>query len=127
QHILDFFSNILYLVDANQFIFEPSNHTKVSERDFAYQIWLPLLKKLFHINNDLVRTKAGETVLSGSTYSKADLYQNHNSIIGFKVDIRVIFDFKQDNFDIVCGEACISLPGQNKLEHDKSKLLREGK
>lgn len=127
QHILDFFSNILCLVDANQFILEPSNHTKVSERDFAYQIWLPLLKKLFHINNDLVRIKVGETVLSGSTYSKADLYPNYDIIVGFRVDIRVIFDSKQDEFDIVCGESCISLPGQNKFEHDKSKLLREGK
>ncbi|KAI7902121.1 uncharacterized protein BX663DRAFT_511811 [Cokeromyces recurvatus] len=78
QHVLDFFSNILYLVDANQFISEPLNHTKVSERDFAYQICLPLLKKLFHINNDSVRIKVGETVLSGSTYSKADLYPNPN-------------------------------------------------
>ncbi|KAI7862958.1 hypothetical protein BDF14DRAFT_1710471, partial [Spinellus fusiger] len=48
-------------------------------------------------------------------------------IVGFRVDIRVIFDFKQDEFDLVCGEACIALPSQNKLEHDKSKLLREGK
>ncbi|KAG1551416.1 hypothetical protein G6F51_001854 [Rhizopus arrhizus] len=119
--------NILCLVDANQFILEPSNYTKVSERDFAYQIWLPLLKKLFHINNDLVRIKVRETVLSGSTYSKADLYPNYDIIVGFRVDIRVIFDFKQDEFDIACGESCISLPGQNKLEHDKSKLLREGK
>lgn len=127
QHVLDFFNQILYLIDCNKFILDPLNNTKVSERDFAYQIWLPLLKKLFHINNDLVRLKVGETVLSGSTYSKSDQYPNHDNIVGFKVDIRVIFDSKLEEFDIVCGEACIPLPGQDKLEHDITKLLREGK
>ncbi|RCH98228.1 hypothetical protein CU097_006236 [Rhizopus azygosporus] len=120
--MLDFFSHILYLIDANKFILDASNNTKVSERYFAYQTWLPLLKKLFHINNDLVRLKAGKTVMSGSTYSKSDLYANHENIIGFKVDIRIIFDFKLEEFNIVCGEACIPIPGQDKLEHDMSKL-----
>lgn len=127
KDILDFFSNILFLIDSNKFMLDPSIQSKVSERDFAYQIWLPLLKKLFHINGDLVRLKIGETVLSGSTHSKSELYPSHDKIIGFKVDIRIIFDYKMDEFDIVCGEACVPLPGQSKLEHDMSKLLREGK
>ncbi|CEG84664.1 hypothetical protein RMATCC62417_18433 [Rhizopus microsporus] len=105
QHVLDFFNHILYLNNANKFILNPLNNTKASERDFAYQIWLTLLKKLFHINNDLIKLKVGETVLSGSTYSKSDLCPNHDNIVGFKVDIHAIFDFKLEEFDIVCGEA----------------------
>lgn len=65
-----------------------------------------------------MRIKVGETVLSGVTSSKANLYSNH--------DIRILFNFKQDVFGIVCGEECILLAGQDKIEHDKSKLLREG-
>lgn len=106
----------MYFADSNRFILDPSNNNKVSEIDFAYQIWLPLLKKLFQINNDLVRIKVDEMVLSGSF-----------CFIGFKVDVRILFDFKQEESDIVCGEACVSFPGQAKLEHDTLKLLREGK
>ncbi|KAI7894390.1 uncharacterized protein EV154DRAFT_578680, partial [Mucor mucedo] len=109
---------VLYLLDINRFILDPVNHAKVSQRDFAYQLWLPLFKKLLYINNSLVRIKVGETVLSGFTSSKADLYSNH--------DIRILFNFKQDVFGIVCGEECILLAGQDKIEHNKSKLLREG-
>lgn len=42
KQTLDFLSQILYFIDANKFILNPSNSSKVSERDFAYQIRLPL-------------------------------------------------------------------------------------
>jgi hypothetical protein len=124
QQLLDFYGEILYLLNSSQFLLDPANQRKVSERDFAYLIWLPLFKRLFCMNDNFVRIKVGETVLCDSTSCKSILYPELTNVIGFKVDIRILFDFKNTEFDLVAGEACISLQG---LDHDSSKLLKKGK
>ncbi|KAI9357185.1 hypothetical protein BD770DRAFT_457393 [Pilaira anomala] len=77
----------------------------------------PLLKNLFHINDEIVSIKVEETVLSGSTYTKAALYQNHNNIISFKVEIRILFDIDEDKFDMLqlSGRTCFFYTCHNSL------------
>jgi hypothetical protein len=103
------------------------NPAKIFERDFSYQLWLPIFRKIFRINDEVIRIKVGETVLSVSTESKASIYSNSSNIIGFKVDMRFLLDFETEEFDLACAEACIPIVPEAKIQHDMSKLLREGK
>ncbi|KAI7889040.1 uncharacterized protein EV154DRAFT_515649 [Mucor mucedo] len=103
------------------------NASKISERDYIYQIWLPLLSKLYNINKNIVRIKTGETVSENTTESKANLYYNHTNIIGFKTDLRILVDFDDEEFDLVCGEGCLRDASDKKISSDISKLAREGK
>lgn len=103
------------------------NGAKISERDFTYQLWLPIFQKVFHVNSEIVRIKVGETVLSESTESKVSSYSSSRNIVGFKVDMRFLLDFEAEEFDLACAEACIPVVTQAKIHHDMSKLLREGK
>jgi hypothetical protein len=73
QKIFDFYEEILILVESKEFMLNTTNALKVSERDYVYQIWLPLLSKLFNINKNIVRIKTGETVPENTTKSKATL------------------------------------------------------
>ncbi|KAI7870101.1 uncharacterized protein EV154DRAFT_474237 [Mucor mucedo] len=125
--ILDFFREIIYLLDSKQFMLNKNNKAKISERDFSYQLWLPIFQKVFHINNEIIRIKVGETVLSESTESKASVYTDSRNIVGFKVDMRFLLDFEMVEFDVACAEACIPIVPEAKIQHDMSKLLREGK
>lgn len=102
-------------------------HSNVSERDFAYQLWLPLFDKLFFINSNIIRIKASGTRLAGATASKEELYPDASGVVGFKVDIRVLLDFKKEEFDIAAGEACLHGAGDKKGKSDDSKLVREEK
>ncbi|KAG2201163.1 hypothetical protein INT46_007630 [Mucor plumbeus] len=94
QKIFDFYEEILILVESKEFMLNTINALKVSERDYVYQIWLPLLSKLFNINKNIVRIKTGETVPENTTESKATLYRNHTNIVGFKTDLRILVDFE---------------------------------
>ncbi|KAI7870102.1 uncharacterized protein EV154DRAFT_607626 [Mucor mucedo] len=125
--VLDFFREIIYLLDSKQFMLNKNNKAKISERDFSYQLWLPIFQKVFHINNEIIRIKVGETVLSESTESKASVYTDSRNIVGFKVDMRFLLDFEMEEFDVACAEACIPIVPEAKIQHDMSKLLREGK
>ncbi|KAI7899835.1 uncharacterized protein BX663DRAFT_519662 [Cokeromyces recurvatus] len=125
--ILDLFREVIYLVDSRRFMLNQENRAKISERDFTYQLWLPIFQKIFHINDEIIRIKVGETVLSESTESKASIYTSSSNIVGFKVDIRFLLDFETEEFDLACAEACIPVVPVAKIHHDMSKLLREGK
>lgn len=65
---------------------------KVTERDYSYSIWLSLLRKLFSISGNLIRLKSGEFALSHSTTEKQDIYSEEKGVVGFKIDLRCIFD-----------------------------------
>lgn len=126
ERTLDFLNEILFQIESKKFMFDEKDSGKISERDFAYQLWLPVLTKLFFINN-MVRLKVGETVLAGTTLAKSSLYQDLDNVVGFKVDMRILADFKDEEFDLMCGEACHHSATNKKLTDDNSKLIREGK
>jgi hypothetical protein len=127
EKVFDFYEEILILVESKEFMLNTKNASKISERDYDYQIWLPLLSKLFDINKNIVRIKTGETVPENTTESKANLYHDHANIIGFKTDMRILVDVEEEEFDLVCGEGCLQHATDEKVGSDMSKLLREGK
>ncbi|RCI00033.1 hypothetical protein CU098_011454, partial [Rhizopus stolonifer] len=43
EKVFDFYEEILILVESKEFLLNARNALKVSERDYVYQIWLPLL------------------------------------------------------------------------------------
>ncbi|KAG1465757.1 hypothetical protein G6F56_004824 [Rhizopus delemar] len=126
ERTLDFLNEVLFQIESKQFMFNENNSNKISERDYAYQLWLPVLNKLFFINN-MVRIKIGETVLAGTTFAKSLLYEDSNNVVGFKVDVRILVDYKDEEFDLMCGEACHHDASDIKSRTDASKLIREGK
>lgn len=71
--------------------------------------------------------KKGETVPTESTTEKSTLYNDNNHVIGFKVDNRFVFDYKESEFDIDVVEACLPDADDTKVTGDEAKLLREGK
>ncbi|KAI8885047.1 hypothetical protein K501DRAFT_180877, partial [Backusella circina FSU 941] len=48
-------------------------------------------------------------------------------IIGFKTDIRFIYDYEDTEFDIGALEVCLPDADDAKVTDDEAKLLREGK
>jgi hypothetical protein len=127
SRMLDFFQSLISLHQGNKFMLDTNNESKVSERDYLYQLWLPIFRNLFNINNSTVRIKTGETVLEGSSEAKAALYDDQSHVIGFKIDLRVLVDIGKEELDLVCGEGCLQSAEDNKIISDRSKLLREGK
>lgn len=127
EKVFDFYEEILILVESKEFMLNTTNALKISERDYVYQIWLPLFSKLFNINKNIVRIKTGETVPENTTESKADLYHDHTNVVGFKTDLRILVDFDEEEFDLVCGEGCLRDATDKKVGSDMSKLAREGK
>ncbi|KAG2204323.1 hypothetical protein INT47_009365 [Mucor saturninus] len=127
EKVFDLYEEILFLVESKDFMLNTRNSSKISERDYIYQIWLPLLSKLCNINKNIVRIKTGETVSENTTVSKANLYHNHTNIVGFKTDLRILVDFDDEEFDLVCGEGCLRDASDKKISSDTSKLAREAK
>ncbi|RCH98513.1 hypothetical protein CU098_009503 [Rhizopus stolonifer] len=121
--IIDYF---LDTFDNKQFVLNPKDPMKLTERDYESQIWVPLFTKLFNIKkNLLVRIKTGESVPEESTKRKAEQYENDKNVIGFKVDLRLIHDHKKLEIDLASTEVALPCADEVKLCHDESKLLRE--
>lgn len=57
--ILDLFREIIYQVNSKRFMLNHDNRSKISERDFVYQLWLPVFSKTFSINKEVIRIKVG--------------------------------------------------------------------
>jgi hypothetical protein len=127
SQMLDFFQSLISLHHGKEFMLDINNESKVSERDYLYQLWLPIFRNLFNINNSTVRIKTGETVLEGSSEAKAALYDDQSHVIGFKIDFRILVDIGKEELDLVCGEGCLQSAEDNKAISDRSELLREGK
>lgn len=71
--IYKFYECIFDTIQNSQLILNPPTaEMKFTEGDYTYQIWLPLIKKLFNINGDNsnVRLKVAESVLDNSTDDK---------------------------------------------------------
>lgn len=86
-----------------------------------------MFKALFSIHDNLIRLKTGETVPDDSTNGKATLYDNMNKVVGFKIDIRFLFDYDGYEFDLGAAEVCVPGSLDQKINDDLAKLLREGK
>ncbi|KAL0088619.1 hypothetical protein F4703DRAFT_1847406 [Phycomyces blakesleeanus] len=120
--IIDFFLDTL---DSKQFIINPKDATKVTEKDYESQIWIPLFTRLFNIKNNNIRIKSGESVPPESTKKKAEQYGTDKNIIGFKIDFRLVFDYKELEIDLASAEVSVSSANEAKERHDESKLVRE--
>jgi hypothetical protein len=116
---------ILETVNEQKYLLQPT--TQVTERDYSYNIWLPLLRKLFAINDNVVRLKSGKSALSHWTTEKQEIYLDQKSVVGYKIDIRCLFDFNGIEYDIASFDSCLPSSDQKKVVSDEAKLQREGK
>ncbi|KAG1456661.1 hypothetical protein G6F56_006781 [Rhizopus delemar] len=121
--IIDYFLDVF---GNKQFILNPQDTFKLTEEDYKSQICVPLFTKLFSTKKTfLIRIKTGESVPEESTKKKAEQYGTESNIIGFKVDLRLIHDYKQLEIDIASTEVALPNADHAKTRHDESKLLRE--
>ncbi|KAI7887853.1 uncharacterized protein EV154DRAFT_469876 [Mucor mucedo] len=77
--------------------------------------------------NNMVRIKIRKTVLAGTSFASLLHNEGYNNIVGFKVDIRILIDYKDEEFDLLCGDACDYDADKTKLLTEASKVMREGK
>ncbi|GAA5815771.1 hypothetical protein MFLAVUS_009286 [Mucor flavus] len=123
-----FLDTILDNIQNSQHVLNPMYPRNIPEGDFTYTIWKPLFKRLFEIDTRLIRLKPSETVPDDSTSEKAYIYEETNKhLIGFKVDLRFIYDFEDKEFDLCDLECSLEDADDEKTYHDHSKLIREGK
>ncbi|KAI7873350.1 uncharacterized protein EV154DRAFT_430905, partial [Mucor mucedo] len=54
-------------------------------------------------------------------------YVNTKHVKAFKIDIRFVYDFNGNEYDVGAGEAAKEAVDEAKILNDESKLLREGK
>lgn len=87
---------------------------KMILRDIANQLWVQIFQRLFYIYDSIRRIKVLETVLARCTITESRLYN----------DIWTLFDFQDEEFDLVSREACLPDIGVSKLENDDSILLK---
>lgn len=72
--------------------------------------------------------KPAESISDESTIEKERVYgEGHSSLKGFKVDIRFLYTFCGHEFDLCSAESCSIKATVEKVQHDQSKLLREGR
>lgn len=65
--------------------------------------------------------------MNGLTSEQKQCLYNDNSIFGFKIDFRFIFDVNDVEYDVGAGEAARGASECDKMHKDLGKLLREGK
>lgn len=53
ERSLDFLSEIVFQIESKKFMLDQNNSSKISERDFAYQLWPPIFTKLFFLSTIL--------------------------------------------------------------------------
>ena len=120
---------------------------RMTETDFLLTIWGPMLQRLCSMKS-LVRVKwcvqaflyqivlgtnhfhvlySGESVNAVTTTKKQEVYQNKSNIIGFKIDIRLVYDGQEHQLDVSAGEIAKNTAAEKKVFMDQGKLLRESK
>lgn len=119
---------VLDILDDEFFLLENISNTKlITEGDILSKIWAPLLKKLFAVGGGLVRIKLEESISQYSQSEKQLQYVEVKNIKAFKIDIRFLYDFNGNEYDVGAGEVSREVIDEAKVLHDKSMLLREGK
>lgn len=71
--------------------------------------------------------KQGETINLFTTKRKQAQYFDHEKVKGFKIDVRLLLDYDQNEIDLCAGEVAINTCDADKLIHDRSKCIRESK
>lgn len=123
-----FFDSILDTIKNSQHVLNPAYPEKILENDFTFTVWMPLLMRLFNINTNIIRIKPGESILVDSTSEMSYIYGDDNkNLLGFKVDLRFIYDFEDQEYDLCNLECSREDANDQKIYHDHSKLIREGK
>lgn len=85
------FATCLDIYENNQTLLNPLSQRKITEYDYILNIWGPLFKKIFSINNNLIRIKCGESVSENTQKGKEGLYPGDNNVVTFKVDLLKYF------------------------------------
>ena len=62
-----------------------------------------------------------------TTTKKQETYENKSNIIGFKIDIRLVYDGQEHELDVGAGEIAKNTNAEKKIFMDEAKLLRESK
>ncbi|OAC97554.1 hypothetical protein MUCCIDRAFT_168363 [Mucor lusitanicus CBS 277.49] len=114
------------IYEDNPKICDKSFSSKLTEGDFASVVWSPVIRKILAIRK-IIRLKFGESVNSDSTKSKQLQYEDDSNVIGPKVDMRFVLDLNGAEVDVGAVECARALPSEDKLHHDETKLLKEGK
>ncbi|KAI7849996.1 hypothetical protein BDC45DRAFT_609102 [Circinella umbellata] len=146
--ILDVFDLVLNLLENHPNLFIPSKENKYTETDYLARLWTPLFDLLLSAGNNLVltrgrvslvvksvknqskekvRLKTGDSVSKQATISKRLCYNSTEHTIAFKIDLRFVVDFKDNEYDVAAGELAKTLPNDVKLFGDECKLVHEGK
>lgn len=117
---------VLITLDRNSFILNQANNDRVTEYDYLVQIWAPLLTSITNMDNNIIRLKVGESTSTYTTLAKKRLYSDIDNVIGFKVDIRLLFDTKVNEYDLLAIEIGKET-SMEKVTNDSGKLIREAK
>ncbi|KAI8366235.1 hypothetical protein BD560DRAFT_425011 [Blakeslea trispora] len=120
ERTLIFLNEVLFQIESKQFMLSQNN----SERDYVYQLWFPVLTKLFFINN-VIRIKTKEIVLAGTTFETNSIIEILVKQRFSKVDARILRDYNDEKFDLMCGEAFHDDDMNARLTNDAYKLIRE--
>ncbi|ORX53136.1 hypothetical protein DM01DRAFT_9035 [Hesseltinella vesiculosa] len=123
ERLLETLATLIKIIDTNIFLLDPDNTTRVTEYDFITQIWAPILKSLIDIHG-VLRMKIGESSPVQGIVGRKRSYSDTR--VGFKVDLRLLFDSRSNEHDLLSLEAA-KAGDSSKLCHDICKLMREAK
>ncbi|KAG1050513.1 hypothetical protein G6F43_007220 [Rhizopus delemar] len=123
QKLLQVIIVIVNIIESNCFLLKPDNIDRVTEYDFITQVWAPLLKSLVDTHG-ILRMKIGELSPAHGAIARKRTYSK--DCVGFKVDLRLLYDSRQNEHDLLAME--VAKDGStSKLCADVCKLMREAK
>ncbi|KAF9170761.1 hypothetical protein BGX21_008359 [Mortierella sp. AD011] len=96
-----------------------------SETDLLSGLWRPLLARVLIDSPAKLRLKTGETTMDSANKEKQEMFEDPNAV-SFKIDGRVILDFKGQEYTLCVMEVARS-PQLGKVHSDGAKVLREAK
>ncbi|KAF9425938.1 hypothetical protein BGZ76_003015 [Entomortierella beljakovae] len=107
-------------------LFSPdSSEGTSSEMDLLSGLWRPLLARLLVDSPAKLRLKTGETTMESANKEKQEMFEDPNAV-SFKIDGRVILDFKGQEYTLCVMEVARS-PQLSKVHSDGAKVIREAK
>ncbi|ORX58035.1 hypothetical protein DM01DRAFT_1372122 [Hesseltinella vesiculosa] len=123
QKLLQVITVIVHIIESNRFLLDQDNIDRVTEYDFITQVWASLLKSLLDIHG-ILRMKVGESSTTHGVIARKRSYSE--ACVGFKVDLRLLYDSRQNEHDLLAME--VAKDGStSKIYADVCKLMREAK
>lgn len=123
ERLLTALANLIKIINTNVFLLDPDNTACATEYDFVMQVWAPILKSLIDIHG-VLRMKIGESSPAQGIVGRKRSYSDAR--VGFKMDLRLLFDLRQNEHDLLAFEAA-KAGSSSRLCHDICKLMREAK